>query len=73
MKIELFECDYCKTRMDAEKYKGYPYEKGWTFLYNFEFKTTPSLTSCENRDKHFCCLEHLKLFILSKLDKEVKQ
>jgi hypothetical protein len=48
-----FTCDHCARKTTKTKNTGYPYEKGWYYIYNFTAKT--DLTRLEEKDKHFCC------------------
>lgn len=37
-KIVRFTCDYCGTEITTREEDGYPYSKGWCYIYNFSFK-----------------------------------
>lgn len=73
MKIKSveFKCDNSKCVhriMVCEEYdsiktgEGYPYQKGWTYLYNLEIKVVGKIIKI--KDKHFCSspcqLEYIK-------------
>lgn len=58
-----FTCDQCSAKI--KDCPGFPYDKGWHYLYNLDFKTM-TLEGVKNfklLDKHFCSAECVKSFI----------
>ena len=81
MKTEIFKCDKegCGNSIEKEMKKGYPYNKGWTYIFNLELKV-PEIRNnnfLENgkrikiRDKHFCNEKHLIDFIKGVVSYEI--
>ena len=60
-----FECDACGKiiRWDI----GYPYEKGWLYLYHLEFKESDYSIKVV-KDKHFCCKKCYLKFVERELE-----
>lgn len=60
-----FTCDKCGKEVIKEKGTGFPYEKGWCYIYRFNGKLLQSYTPAielevgkfELKDKHFCSKE----------------
>jgi len=73
MKSILFNCDLPKCRKKVGKLveESFPYQKGWVYAYKLEFKVTNN-KFIKDRDKHFCCAEHLLEFIKLKLEENKK-
>lgn len=66
-----FKCDSCMKSITLKYNIGYPYEKGWKYLFNFDFKDEPVR---QNRvmDKHFCCAACMVAFIEKLIDRAVE-
>lgn len=65
--ITTFKCDssICKKLdniVETTSGTGFPYDRGWKFLYNLEIKNSKD-KKLAFREKHFCCTECLKDFI----------
>jgi hypothetical protein len=58
-----FVCDTCQKEIFEEDDKGFPYEKGWMYVHNFNgqvgkegsHKLAKSVGRFDAKDKHFCC------------------
>ena len=67
-----FKCDWCgKATMRPEDHtdKSYPYDEGWVYLHDIDYKLrrgTPSSV----KDKHFCCVPHMIYSINDVITKE---
>jgi hypothetical protein len=70
-KITKFTCDTCGNMIDRTEEEGFPYEKGWMYLYRFEGQVgknpTHRLMKDVERysevDKHFCQKKCLYSFV----------
>lgn len=64
-KIMEYTCDTCQ---DRELVVGdrYPYDKGWSYLFNFQFKTSDTVAEATT-DKHFCSVRCFRDFIEAKI------
>ena len=63
--LKKFTCDNfgcLKTITIKEAVEGFPYDKGWRYIYNLEGKTDEDKTLIA-RDKHFCSEKCLKNFM----------
>jgi len=57
-----FNCDSCCAEVMVESGTGYPYEKGWHYIYNLNGKTLDTyapgieidVKKIEGKDLHFC-------------------
>lgn len=61
-------CDECnKVTMFQEG--GFPYNLGWIFLYNFEFK---EIQNCSNKskEKHFCNKACMVKYVVRQMTKK---
>ncbi len=65
---ERFICDECSKTVEIVRGSGFPYEKGWAYLYclGFKFRNNDRKKS---RDKHFCSKMCLIKFVLHMLFK----
>lgn len=66
----IFKCDFpgCSCQITKTKTTGFPYEKGWCYIYSFEGKrakcTNPvKIQQISIKDKHFCSDEHMTKYI----------
>ena len=67
-----FTCDNCEEEISVEgesKRQKFPYEKGWIFMYNLEWKRKNPMSERPIKDKHFCCKECAIQFV----EKEFKK
>ena len=52
--LTTFNCDECgKQSEERTKDNCFPYEKGWVYIYNLEFKVASNHLN-RIKDKHFC-------------------
>ena len=60
MKLRTFKCDLpkCKKQISIDENSGYPYKKGWVYIYNLEIKVGKNAKVIDS-DKHYCCYEHM--------------
>lgn len=68
-----FECDNCAEKTIIKDNSGFPYDKGWSYIYNINGQVSTNPTSkiqdafkrFEAKDKHFCskecALEYIRL------------
>ena len=62
-KIITFICDRCGTHSEEKVMgSGFPYDKGWTYIYNFSYKLHDGKIHTFT-DKHFCCINCLRAFL----------
>ncbi len=47
-----FHCDKCDNVETWDMNTGYPYKKGWVYIYHFTIKKGNVRVEC--KDKHFC-------------------
>jgi hypothetical protein len=52
--LTTFTCDNCKKKETVKQKTGYPYDKGWVYLFNLKGKIASQ--HYDIQDKHFCCL-----------------
>lgn len=67
--ITIFTCDQCGTK--SKQCKKFPYEEGWTYLYNFAFKLADNITPMP-KDKHFCSKECLIKYVNLVLERNTR-
>lgn len=58
----IFECDQCRKNEEIEKNSGFPYKKGWCYLYNFTVKFSDK-EGVEKKDGHFCSKKCMQKYI----------
>lgn len=64
-----FKCDTCGKPVVMEMCSGFPYDKGWRYLYNFEFKFANRIFMGAEKDKHFCSVSCMVEFLTNTIDK----
>jgi len=69
--FNCFVCDNCgkKSKLMEETHKlhsGYPYDEGWVYLYDFQFKEEKN-TQKRSSDKHFCSSGCMKQYIIKEI------
>lgn len=67
--ISVFTCDECGARKEIEGV--FPYQEGWVYLYNFDFKLSGNNQN-KNHDKHLCSDKCFRKYI-DKLIEEGKK
>jgi len=60
-KMTTFSCDKKGCDKTMTQHDGFPYNEGWTYLYNLEFKVSRD-KRIASIDMHFCSNEHLKKY-----------
>lgn len=63
-----FVCEECQkesSEMSGGNYQ-YPYDSGWVYIYNLEFKTEQGKNRCF-KDKHFCSQDCQRKWINGKV------
>ena len=61
-KETMFVCDECGGSEVGSETEPFPYDKGWSYVYNLKWKTCTKLLGkkeVEVRDKHFCSTDCL--------------
>ena len=68
-----FICDRngCTREIQCVSNKGFPYSKGWIYLYEFLGKTSNSVYM-KNKDKHFCSALCMRTYIIKAIDSAVQ-
>jgi len=62
--LTTFECDFCKKRSyESEEPPEYPYNFGWIYIYNLNFKTCNDKIN-NLKDLHFCCRDCFIKYII---------
>jgi len=71
-----FQCDQCKKTIMIRENDGFPYNKGWCYLYNFNaqiskdksHRVIKDLERIDKKDCHFCCKSCLLDFVKDSVD-----
>ena len=63
--INVFICDNCEKEIETDS--GFPYDKGWIYLYKFSSKLSNDKFVTRG-DKHFCSKECL----IKSIEKDIK-
>lgn len=64
-----FVCDTCSKSIVMDAGTGFPYGKGWKYLYNFAFKFAENIYQGIETDRHFCSVSCMVEFIMDMIDK----
>lgn len=74
--VTIFTCDECGKKAEIDSNGGYPYDRGWCYIYEFNGKSNrgfpilgekDGIVFMKFNDKHFCSpfcmLEYLRVSI----------
>lgn len=72
MKATIFTCEHCNEQSSKRPEQGFPYAKGWKYLYGLNLKLSDTAI-IKLHDKHFCKLECMKLWIDNVMNELIKK